>query len=108
MSEYLKMLIFFDSILPSLKAFFLKYILPELLTNSIRTGLLAEPASTSCSVKQLSISCSNGCDDVMEQEADIYQSRSSSEQDEDVPYCVCKQSAFGPMIGCDAPECSIE
>ena len=99
---------FFDSILPSMKAFFLKYILSELLTKSIRSRLLAEPASTSCSVKQLSISCPNDCNDGMEQEAEFYQSGSSSEQDEDVPYCICKRTAFGPMIGCDAPECSIE
>ena len=33
---------FFDLILPSLKAFFLKFILPELLTNSIKSGHLAE------------------------------------------------------------------
>ena len=89
-NEYSKMQKKFDSILPSLKAFFLKFILPELLTNSIKSGLLAESPSTSCGVQQPSISCSNNYDDVLEQEAEFYQSRISSEND-DVPYCICKQ-----------------
>ena len=96
-NEYSKMQKKFDSILPSLKAFFLKFILPELLTNSIKSGLLAESPSTSCGVQQPSISCSNNYDDVLEQEAEFYQSRISSENDE-VPYCICKQSEFRPMM----------
>ena len=72
-----------------------------------KSGHLAESSSTSCGVQQPSISCSNNYDDVLEQEAEFYQSRISSEND-DVPYCICKQSAFRPMIGCDPSECSIE
>ena len=46
-----------------------------------KSGHLAESSSTSCGVQQPSISCSNNYDDVLEQEAEFYQSRISSENE---------------------------
>lgn len=69
-----------SSLLPKLTRFFSRYLLPELLTNKLKsTGVpydpIADPDESDC---------------------------------EEGIYCSCREVAYGPMVACDDPDCQYE